>query len=122
MNDCFFCGPTDNPLTEEHVWPRWVSRLLSGHYNSTHFVNVRSTGENTTGLWKSRQLDVTTDTVCDKCNNVWLSNFENKEIKPLATSLITGEDDAQIIFARPLDGSPSCVRCSARPSNHRMSA
>ena len=93
MNECFFCGPTDNPLTEEHVWPKWVSRLLFGQYNSNHFVHVHSTGDNTTGLWKSRNLDVTTDTVCDKCNNVWLSNFESNEIKPLATPLILCNDD-----------------------------
>ena len=70
-----------------------MSRLLFGQYNSNHFVHVRSTGDNTTGLWKSRNLDVTTDTVCDKCNNVWLSNFESNEIKPLATPLILGNDD-----------------------------
>ena len=93
MNDCFFCGPTENPLTEEHVWPRWVSRLLFGKYNSNHFVNIRSTGDNTTGLWKSRNIEVTTETVCDKCNNVWLSNFENNDIKPVATPLITGDQD-----------------------------
>jgi hypothetical protein len=93
MNDCFFCGPTENPLTEEHVWPQWISRLLFGKYNSSHFVNVRSTGDNTTGLWKSRNIEVTTKTVCDKCNNVWLSNFENTDIKPIATPLITGNED-----------------------------
>jgi len=93
MNDCFFCGPTENPLTEEHVWPQSVSRLLFGKYNSNHFVNIRSTGDNTTGLWKSRNIDVTTKTVCDKCNNVWLSSFENTEIKPIATPLITGNED-----------------------------
>jgi hypothetical protein len=43
INECFFCGATENPLTEEHVWPQWVSRLLFGKYESTHFVNVRST-------------------------------------------------------------------------------
>jgi hypothetical protein len=96
MNDCFFCGPTDNPLTEEHVWPKWVSRLLHGQFNSDHFVHLRSTGDNTTGNWNSRYLDITTDTVCDKCNNIWLSDFENKEIKPLATPLIIGTDDAII--------------------------
>jgi hypothetical protein len=94
MNECFFCGPTDNPLTEEHVWPQWVSRLLFGQYSSTHFVNVRSTGDDTTRLWKSRNVDVTTDTVCDKCNNVWLSNFENTDIRPLASPLILGNDES----------------------------
>src|SRR3954470_15740527 len=91
MNDCFFCGPTDNPLTKEHVWPGWVSRLLAGKYGSDHFIHVRSTGDNTTRLWKSADLDVTTKTLCDKCNNVWLSNFENKVIIPLASPLILGD-------------------------------
>ena len=96
MNECFFCGPTANPLTEEHVWPKWVSKILFGQYNSDHFVHVRSEGDNTTGLWKSRYLQVTTDTVCDQCNNVWLSNFENKAVKPLATPLIEGNQDVII--------------------------
>jgi hypothetical protein len=93
MNECFFCGPTESPLTEEHVWPRWVSRLLFGKYDSTHFINVRSTAESTTALRKSGSIDVTTKTVCAKCNNEWLSDFENRKIRPLAAPLITGIDD-----------------------------
>ena len=94
MNNCFFCGSTKNSLTEEHVWPQWVSRLLFGKWNSTHFINVRSTGDRTTALRKSREIDVTTKTVCDRCNNVWLSDFENTKVKPIATRLITGNDGA----------------------------
>ena len=90
-NDCFFCGPTDNPLTEEHVWPQWISKLLCGKFGSNHFVHIRSTGRDTTGRWKAPVLKVTTKTVCDKCNNEWLSVFENNEIEPLATPLILGD-------------------------------
>jgi hypothetical protein len=100
MKGCFFCGSTENPLTEEHVWPKWVSRLLFGQYNSNHFIHVRSDGDNTTGLWKAPHLQVTTDSVCDQCNNVWLSNFENHEVKPLATPLIVGEDE---IIIKPME-------------------
>jgi hypothetical protein len=100
MNQCFFCGLTENPLTEEHVWPKWVSKLLFGQYNSTHFIHVRSQGDNTTGLWNSRYLQVTTDNVCDQCNNVWLSNFENNEVKPLATPLILGNQE---VIIKPLE-------------------
>jgi hypothetical protein len=64
MNQCFVCGPTENKITEEHVWPFWVSELLRGKYGSDH---------------------------CDKCNNNWLSAFENNDIRPLATPLILGE-------------------------------
>jgi hypothetical protein len=61
---------------------------------------VRSEGDNTTGLWKSRNLQITTDTVCDQCNNVWLSNFENNAVKPLATPLIQGSED---VITMPAD-------------------
>lgn len=100
MNICLFCGPTERQLTEEHVWPKWVSALLRGKYGSVHFVHVRSTGSSTTGLWKSPNLQVTTKTVCDNCNNVWLSNFENQVIKPLVTPLILGDTP---VLIKPAD-------------------
>ena len=95
MNECFFCGTTDSPLTKEHVWPKWVSRLLQGRYNSDHFQHLRAVGDTTTANWRSPQyLDVTTATVCSGCNNEWLSIFENDQIKPLASPLIVGGDAA----------------------------
>jgi hypothetical protein len=81
------------------VWPKWVSKLLRGNYGSDHFVYICSTGDDTTGLWKSPHLQVITETVCDDCNNVWLSNFENTIIKPLATPLILGDETV----IRPID-------------------
>lgn len=91
MNGCFCCGPTESPLTEEHVWPKWVSKLLRGNYDADHFVHIRSAGSSTEGYWKSPHLQVTADALCDMCNNVWLSNFENQVIKQLASPLILGE-------------------------------
>ena len=91
MSQCLFCGPTDSPLTEEHAWPVWVSKLLKGKYGSDHFVHIRSTGDNTTGLWRAPVLKVTTKTLCATCNNVWLGAFENHVIKPIASPLILGE-------------------------------
>ena len=88
MKDCFFCGSTENPLTDEHVWPKWVSKLLKGQYGSDHFVHVRSASDSTTGLWKSPDLKVTTDQICIRCNNEWLSVLENDHVKPIATPLI----------------------------------
>lgn len=90
MNECFFCGPTECPLTEEHVWPKWVSKLLQDKYGADHFVHIRSTGSSTKGYWKSPHLQVTIDSLCETCNNVWLSNFEN-QVKPLISPLVLGE-------------------------------
>jgi hypothetical protein len=93
LNTCYFCGPTENPLTEEHVWPQWMSKLLP-KYDSDHFVHYRHVGASTVGRWESSHIKVTTRTVCDKCNNVWLSNFENTEVMPIAAPLITGISSA----------------------------
>jgi len=100
MKQCFFCGPTENQITEEHVWPLWVSELLRGRYGSDHFIHVRSRSDSTTGLWKAADLKVTTKSVCQKCNNNWLSKFENNDIKPIATPLVLGDREDVI---KPLD-------------------
>lgn len=92
VNICFFCGPTERRITEEHIWPLWVSRLLMGRYDSDHFRNLRSDASNTTANWKSKYLDTTSSTVCDRCNSVWLSQLENDVIKPFASALIAGDD------------------------------
>ena len=95
---CFFCGQAPRPLTEEHVWPKWVSRLLFGRYNSGHFRHLLATGGNTTANWTARYLDVTTRTVCSDCNSQWLSGFENR-IKSLASPLIVGEGVVSLALA-----------------------
>ena len=95
---CFFCGQAPRRLTEEHVWPKWVSRLLFGRYNSGHFRHLLATGGNTTANWTARYLDVTTRTVCSDCNSQWLSGFENR-IKSLASPLIVGEGVVSLALA-----------------------
>ena len=87
---CFFCGRTKGPLTKEHVWPQWVSRLLLRRHDADHFVHRRAVGDSIVDNWKSRDLDVTTRTVCSDCNGGWLSELENR-VKSLASRLIVGD-------------------------------
>ena len=99
---CFFCGQTTGPLTNEHVWPEWVSKLLferCGPSDLAHFFrHVTATEDTTTPTGTSRKLDVTTRTVCRDCNCQWLSNFETR-IKPLASPLIAGEGLVAVALA-----------------------
>lgn len=90
MNLCFFCGPTEEKITKEHVWPQWVSELLRGKYGSDHFIHIRST-DTESKAFKSSILDFTANILCARCNNVWLSMFENDKVKPLAAPLILCE-------------------------------
>jgi hypothetical protein len=91
MNNCFFCGPTDAILTEEHIWPQWVSRLLQGRHGADHFRNLLSGPNSTTRNRASHIIDVTSSDVCLDCNTKWLSGIENA-IKPLITPMITGDE------------------------------
>ena len=92
MNVCTFCGPTDRILTEEHIWPEWVSKMLRHPgYNVDHFRHLESVSDSTNGNWTGRYIDMTTKTLCDRCNNRWLSAFENDRVKPLAGPMLMGD-------------------------------
>ena len=99
QRSCFFCGQTRR-LTNEHVWPKWVSGLLCERSGSfTHYTRrVTATGDATTPTGTSRYLNVTTKAVCRDCNGGWLSAFEN-QIKPLAAPLIVGERTVALALA-----------------------
>ena len=96
---CIFCGQTSR-LTNEHVWPEWVSKLLCER--SSKFAHcsrrVTATDDTTIPTGTSRKLDVTTRTVCRDCNCGWLSEFENR-VKSLAAPLIAGEGVAAGVLA-----------------------
>jgi hypothetical protein len=91
VNTCFFCGPTEEIITEEHIWPQWVSRLLHGRYGADHFVNIRSDESSTTARRQSNLIDYTSTTVCKPCNSEWLSAFENDVVLPVVTPMIGGD-------------------------------
>ena len=96
---CFFCGQTRR-LTNEHVWPKWVSgRLCERSAHFTHYTRrVTATDDATIPTGTARYLNVTTHAVCRDCNGGWLSAFEN-QIKPLAAPLIVGDRTVALALA-----------------------
>jgi hypothetical protein len=77
---CAFCRATE--VTEEHVWPKWISREL-GHHGGFTMPAPH-------GLRRMRLLDSTAP-VCSTCNNRWLSVLEN-DVQPVLGPLISGEE------------------------------
>jgi hypothetical protein len=89
--ECLFCGSTTNRFTEEHVWPKWVSKELRKMLKGTkQFRTLRSSGQTTTLNKLTHFLEIKTDRVCDTCNGIWLSRFENEQVKPIATIMLRG--------------------------------
>jgi hypothetical protein len=77
---CAFCGAID--VTEEHVFPKWISRELS------KLAPLQVTTEY--GPRRLPQLEMTAP-VCEKCNNRWLSVLEG-DVQPVLAPLIRGEE------------------------------
>lgn len=77
---CPFCGGADT--SEEHVWPKWVSRELGGHGG---FVMPSPHGPH-----RLPSLAITAP-VCGTCNNRWLSVLEN-DVQPVLRPMIRGEE------------------------------
>ena len=96
---CVFCGQTRR-LTNEHVWPKWVSECLCERFGRfMHYTRrVTATDDATTPTGTYRYLNVTAKAVCRDCNGGWLSGFEN-QIKPLAAPLIIGEPTVALALA-----------------------
>jgi hypothetical protein len=77
---CAFCPSTQ--VTEEHVWPKWISRALGGPDGFTM--------PSPYGTRKVRSIDITVP-VCTFCNHRWLSVLEN-DVRPVLGPLIYGQE------------------------------
>jgi len=103
MNKCFFCGNTERPLTEEHVWPVWVSKLLRGKYGSDHFVHIRSTGNETTGLWRAPVLELERQLVRDRDREHTLRGSESRTLATVGAFRVVSSRDLPDHTSRPTD-------------------
>src|SRR5688572_9634129 len=85
---CIFCGPTDAKITNEHIWPQWISELFYKKPKKNQYRVVRASAH-TTGLavmrrtFHSADLDSRVKVVCEPCNTTWMSDLENTHAKPL---------------------------------------
>ncbi len=77
---CAFCGATN--LSQEHVWPKWISRQLDDRGGFTM--------PSLHGPRRLRSLDFTAP-ICLTCNNRWLAVLEN-DVQPVLAPLIRGEE------------------------------
>lgn len=80
---CAFCGG-DAKLTDEHVWPQWLSRALRqlpGAPKQHRPFVTRAQPER-----RSRIIDITAP-ICEGCNNRWLATLE-QDAQPVIAPLL----------------------------------
>ncbi|MDB5181168.1 MAG: hypothetical protein JWO54_931 [Candidatus Saccharibacteria bacterium] len=79
---CIFCHREGQPLTREHVYPDWLSKLFDPKILGTNVVS----GANVNRVWQGAVFQQKVKLVCAECNNGWMSDIEGS-VKDLLTSL-----------------------------------
>ena len=70
---CIFCNNESG--SEEHLWPDWVHRFIKANNLQLRGLRVQEgTGPETI----QDDLEITINTVCNTCNNTWMSRVEDK--------------------------------------------
>lgn len=90
---CVFCG--GSPLSNEHLFPQWVTKLLvddpRGYPPGKLSHAIVSQGKEISRWESDTPLAFTVHTVCESCNNGWMSNIEY-EAKRYLEPIITGSE------------------------------
>jgi hypothetical protein len=82
MRACIFCCAQGRKMTGEHVWSSWISRTLYPTRKRVVILHGRTPGSVITKR-TATSIDVQPGIVCQQCNNNWLSELENKYMKPM---------------------------------------
>src|ERR1039458_9469419 len=81
MPECAFCDHKGK-LSNEHIVSEWMRELFPGKLDIT-FQNKK---------WRTtNSVDYKAKTVCENCNNTWMSRLETEHAKPVLTPLVTGK-------------------------------
>lgn len=89
---CVFCGEATKPLTDEHVWPRWLGNILGNDLQFFgHETRERDVARPQRRLWRAPTLDTKVRRVCAECNSTWMSDIETAA-RPILTPLIVGQE------------------------------
>lgn len=88
---CIFCG--SQPLTREHVFPKWVSKTLQTSPRGKPPLRIDQIRGNDTErrtFYSSIAIDTVAKCICKKCNNGWLSDVE-RDAKRHIEAMVNGE-------------------------------
>lgn len=88
---CVFCQRNE-PLSAEHVFPRWTQPFLAESQDDegTHTrITIRAGQADDTRSHRGKPATLTVRSVCADCNNGWMSRLE-EQAKPYLLTMIRG--------------------------------
>src|SRR5580765_2772180 len=83
MQKCAFCTRTAD--SGEHIFSDWMIKLLPPKVQWQMRERLES-GEYVT--YKQKKVNLKAKVVCTPCNNRWMSEFEDKHLKPAVGELL----------------------------------
>jgi hypothetical protein len=86
MPECAFCPNPAVTKGGEHLWSDWMSKTLPFKYKVLRFDEDGKAQQ-----FLKKSLNMKAPVVCEKCNNTWMSNIENKHAKPAMEGLMLSD-------------------------------
>ena len=111
---CWFCSTETNPLSKEHVFPRWLQRELGLERQTIEPIRILSDLVTIGSRRPSHTLSsLTVGGICQDCNNGWMSRLEASAPEVLIENqreAITTEQ--ALLFARWMTKTAICINVS----------
>jgi len=94
---CAFCPKTAD--SGEHLWDAWICKLPP--FQGKSYFREQILPNPMLREWRAVRLDRKKKTVCEKCNNEWMSDIVNDHAKPCIESMILSDARVEL--------SPKCI-------------
>jgi hypothetical protein len=86
---CMFCGATDRKMSNEHLWPQWIRRLLPPEAQKQGVRYDFDTDAGRVRSFDTRLFELKVKDVCEPCNSGWMSEYETN-VQHWATGMLQG--------------------------------
>jgi hypothetical protein len=86
---CVFCGASDQKMSNEHLWPQWIRRLLPPDVQKRVIRYSVDTDAGRIRSFDTRLFELKVKDVCKSCNEGWMSLYES-DVQHFATGMLQG--------------------------------
>jgi hypothetical protein len=86
---CVFCGATDHKMSNEHLWPQWVRRLLPTDTQKEAVTYNLDTEAGRQRSFSTTLFELKVKDVCKPCNEGWMSQYETN-VQRWITGMLQG--------------------------------